>query len=56
VTARRPETLSGGQWDVVIADEAHRLRSPRAVRPGGWLAPCARATCCCSPRRRWRTR
>jgi SNF2 family DNA or RNA helicase len=24
-------TLSGGQWDVVIADEAHRLRSPRSA-------------------------
>src|SRR2546422_88162 len=24
-------TLTGGRWDVVVADEAHRLRSPRTA-------------------------
>ena len=47
--------LTGREWDLVIVDEAHRLRNPRSA--SGRLARelCVPATCCCSPPPRWRT-
>ena len=38
--------LAEPSWDVVIADEAHRLKNPEARRPG-LSAPCAPAICSC---------
>jgi hypothetical protein len=48
------DALTESSWDLVIIDEAHRLKTSGARRPAS-RTNSARATCCCSQPRRSRT-